>query len=172
MAPSQEWNPSGGGPSPTGGGFAASSGGEAPLGRIPFASQDVKNILQTALLMRIAGVLYIVNALFGVAIPLFVAFYRSLGGLVLGPYLAAHACVGVLSLAVQGAFAVLLFSTAGAFSKVASTDGEDQLHLAHGLSKLRTYFVGKVVVFALFVLFVCLVFSLITALMYATTRHG
>lgn len=55
----------------------STSGGEAPLGRIPFSAEDEKNIRQTAVFMRAAGGLAILGALLSVvgwvAVGLFLA---------------------------------------------------------------------------------------------------
>lgn len=149
---SQQW----GGP-PPGGGLGgvpmAGPGGEAPLGRIPFSSDDEKNIQQTALFMRISGALAVLGALFGLVGSVGVNLYTGappLGGV----------CFGTIMLSVEALMATLLFLAANAFASIVATDGNDQQHLAEGLRKLRVYFLVKAILWVLAFITCCLCASL------------
>ncbi|MDQ3035845.1 MAG: hypothetical protein M3Y87_25805 [Myxococcota bacterium] len=168
MSPPQEWGggappgggggfgaaPGGGGfgtPPPSGGGFGTpppGGGGEAPLGRIPFSPDDEKNITQTALFMRVAGGLALVNALFSMVSGVGVGLYR-------GSAIASGICGGAVMLGIQALLAVLLFMSSNAFARIVTTDGEDQSHLASGLKQLRVYFMVKAVLWVLGILACC-----------------
>lgn len=132
---------------PAGGGFGG-GGGEAPLGKIPFSPEDEKNIAQSALFMRIAGGLAILSSLFSMVGTIAVGLYRSLP-------IGASICFGLIGLVVQVALGAMLFVSAGAFAKIASTDGEDQRHLANGLKQLRWYFLVRAILWVLGILLCC-----------------
>jgi len=140
------------GPPPGGGGGYAPPGGsppgDAPLGRIPFSPDDEKNITQTVLFMRIAGAIAIVSSLFSMVGTVGVGLYRSLpiGGSI---------CGGLIGLAVQASLGAMLLVSSNAFSRIASTDGADQHHLATGLRQLRWYFLVKSILWLLGLLLCC-----------------
>lgn len=146
-APQQSWGGGGGvGPPPGGGGL--DGGGNAPLGKIPFSPEDEQNIRRTALFMQIAGGLAVLGALFGLFGSIGVNLYTgapALGGV----------CFGTVLLTIEGGLAALLFVSANAFTKIVTTDGSDQQHLAEGLRKLRVYFLVKAILWVLGLLACC-----------------
>ncbi len=163
MSPPQQWGQGGGGgyaPPPGGGGFGQppqggpppSGGGappgDAPLAKISFSPEDETNIKQTALFMRIAGALAILSSI--------VSLVGSIGvGLFRGTPIGGNVCFGLLGLGVQVMLGVLLLVSAAAFSKIVSSDGQDQEHLASGLKQLRWYFLIKAILYLLGFLLCC-----------------
>lgn len=150
MSPPQQWGQGGGGgfAPPGGGGGYGPPPGDAPLGSIPFSPDDEKNIGQTVLFMRIAGAIAIASSLFSMFGTIGVGLYRGLP-------IAGSVCGGLLGLALQASLGAMLLVSSNAFSKITSSDGADQHHLASGLRQLRWYFLVKAILWLLGILLCC-----------------